>query len=237
MKKILLLLFVTLIVAGCNKTEKPDWAHFYTYFPMEEGHWVSYSVDSTAYIKLLDTVIHHHYRVRETLANEFPDLTGTMWRRVIREEMRDTASGIWQITGVSAQKANRSTAEKTEQNQRYIKLIFPFKRNIYWKGNSYINYDDPYNCNYLGDWPFQYSELYHQANYAGHHFDSVVTIRQVADSGLICKNLAVEQYAPGIGMIYKHTERLTTQKTTSDPFWKRAEQGFIVTYRIMEWSK
>jgi hypothetical protein len=237
MKKLLFPLLFVLVFAGCNKSEQPDWSHFYRYFPMDEGHWVVYSVDSTSYNKLLDTVIHYHYRVRETLADELPDLSGTLWRRVIREEMRDTSSGTWQISGVNAQKVNRSSADKLEQNQRFIKLIFPFRKSLFWKGNSYIHYEDPYNCNYLGEWNFQYTDLYHQATLFQQMFDSVITIRQVADSGLICKNLAVEQYAPGIGLIYKHTERLTTQNTSADPFWIRAEQGFIVTYRITGWGK
>jgi hypothetical protein len=237
MQKLLIPIVLMLMFAGCNKSEQPDWSHYYRYFPMDEGHWVIYSVDSTSYNKLQDTVIHYHYLVRETLADEIPDLTGTHWRRVIREEMRDTATGIWQISAVNSQKINRSTAEKTEQNLRFIKLIFPLKKFITWKGNSYINYDDPYNCNFLGEWQFQYSELYHPLTINQHTFDSVVTVTQVADSGLICKNLAIESYAPGIGLIYKHTERLTTQNTDPDPFWMRAEQGFIVTYRISGWGR
>jgi hypothetical protein len=221
---------------GCSKSEQEDGDFQYRYFPLDEGYWVVYEVDSVAYNKLKDTVIHYRYYVKETIGGEFTDLSGEVWRRIDHEVSTDSLGG-WIVTGASARKISRRTAETIEDNLRVTRLIFPFKKFTYWYGNSRINYDDPFNCNFYGDWQFQFKELYMPQMVSGFVFDSVVTVQQVADSGLICKSLVNEMYAPGIGLIYKHVERLTTQNTASDPFYLKAENGYILTYRIINRKK
>lgn len=225
-----------LLVSGCSKTSEQEWDHFYNYFPATEGHWVIYQVDSVAYNKLLDTVIHYSYFVRETIGESFTDLSGQQWQR-IDHEIRHDSSSAWLINAAYAQTLGKRTAERTENNLRFIKLIFPFRTQTYWQGNSYINYQDIFNCNFYGDWNYQYKELFVERTVNVHTFDSVVVVQQVADSGLICKSLAVEMYAPGIGLIHKRVERLTTQNTSSDPFYMKAEDGYILIYNIIDWRR
>jgi hypothetical protein len=227
---------ILFVLFGCSKTEKPDWDAHYRYFPMNEGHWVIYEVDSVVYNKLQDTVIHFSYFVRETITSEFADLAGEKWRRVEHEISQD-AMVSWVKTAASARKISKRTAVTLEDNLRVIRLIFPCKKFIYWNGNAMINYEDPFNCQFLGDWQFQYKELFVPQTISGITFDSVAMVQQVADSGLICKSLVNEMYAPDIGLIYKHIERLTTQNTASDPFYLKAENGYILTYRIVDWKQ
>ncbi|MFO7723702.1 MAG: hypothetical protein R6V49_10825 [Bacteroidales bacterium] len=236
MRNLVHLVFLLLIFAGCSKTGEYNWDAQYRYFPMEEGHWVVYEVDSTAYNKLQDTVIRYHYFVRQTIGTTFTDLSGQTWRRVDHEVSPDSLGG-WTITAASARKITRRNAETLEDNLRVIRLTFPFKKFTYWHGNSQINYEDPFNCNFYGDWQFQFRELFVPQTVSGLNFDSVVTVQQVADSGLICKSFVNEMYAPGVGLIYKHVERLTTQNTGSDPFYIKAEDGYILTYRIVNWKR
>jgi hypothetical protein len=229
-------LLTLLLLAGCTKTKHPDDAWHYRYFPSEEGHWVIYEVDSTAYNLLVDTVITYSYRVRETVGESYNDLTGTPWNKVWHEVMRDTSSGVWSAGPTGALMRSKRTAEKLEQNHRFIKLTFPIKRFATWHGNSYIHYDDEYNCNYLGNWNYRYTDVFVSRQVGALVFDSVVVIQQVADSGLVCKNVAIEWYAPGIGMIYRHQERLATQNTSPLPWHEKAEWGHILTYRIIGWK-
>jgi hypothetical protein len=236
MKKLIIPILIALFSVGCTRQDQPDWDYCYRYFPADEGHWVVYQVDSTAWNKLQDTVISFSYQVRESICGTWTDLTGAEWK-TINHDVRKDDSAECNPSATAAQKVTRGTAEKIENNLRFIKLTCPFRKFIYWPGNSYINYDDVYNCNYLGDWLYQYKELFTSRDIEGNKFDSVVVVQQVADSGLICKNLAVEMYAPGIGLIYKHTERLTTQKTSNEPFNVKAESGYIVTYNIIDWRK
>ncbi len=232
--------FLTLIgcvmQASCTRQEQTDWSNLYRYFPVVKGHWVLYEVDSIAYIKIQDTVIHYRYLVRETVADTYKDLSGNDWQRIDHEVFRDSATG-WVVSQASAQKISRNTAEKIHNNLRFIKLIFPFHKNTYWHGNSYINYADPYHCDFFGDWLYQYKELFVKKEVNGVLFDSVVVVQQVADSGIVCKNLALEMYAPDIGLIHKYTERLTTQKNNPDPFYLKAEDGYILSYSILDWKR
>ena len=227
---------IILVVSGCTKTSQPDWNIYYDYFPVDEGHWIIYRVDSIAYNKLLDTVIEYNYYVRETIGESFTDLADQQWQRIERGIRHDTTAG-WIPDAVFAQRRTISVAERSENNMRFIKMIFPFRKFAYWQGNSYINYNDPLNCNFYGPWDYQYKELFIPQEVNGHQFDSVVIVQQVADSGLICKNLVTEMYAKNIGLVHKRIERLTTQNTSSAPFFVRAEEGYILTYKIVDWRR
>jgi len=237
MKRYAIIMLFPILFAGCTKNSQFDEGYHHHYFPMQEGHWVTYSVDSTAYNKLLDTVITASYLVRETVEEPFSDLTGAPWHRMRIEVMRDTSTGVWSPGPSAAIRTTRTTAEKIENNFHFIKLSFPFRKLSTWKGNSYINFQDEHNCDYLGKWDYRYTDLFVPKTVNKHLFDSVVVIRQVADSGLICKNYFIEMYAPGIGLIYKHQERLSTQNTAPLPFHEKAEWGHIVTYRIIDWKR
>ncbi len=230
-------LLLLLIWIGCSKTKHPDTDWQYRYFPTDEGHWVMYEVDSTAYNMLIDTVITWRYLVRETIREKYADPSGTYWHRVHHEVMRDTSSGVWKSGPTGALMRSKNTAEKREGNHHFIKLTFPIRPFATWKGNSYILYDDVHNCNYLGSWDYRYTDVQVSRSVGEHLFDSVVVVQQVADSGLVCKNLAIEWYAPGVGMIYKHNERLASQNTAPVPWKERAEWGHIVTYRIIDWRR
>lgn len=236
MKQLLTILLIAGVFGGCTKTKQPDWSHYYHYFPVNEGFWVVYQVDSIAYNPLMDTVMSYQYLVKETIGEEFTDLSNEVWQRIHHAVKRDSA-GPWELSAAYAQKQTKQSAQKIENNLRFIKQIYPFQRFKSWSGNSYIHYDDMFFCNFYGDWNYQYRELYTAKTAGSHAFDSVIVIQQVADSGLICKSLAVEHYAPGVGLIYKHVERLTTQNTSPDPFYLKAEQGYILTYTIIDWKR
>ncbi len=236
MRKLLIPVLLAIFLAGCNKNEYTNWDYCYRYFPDKEGYWVIYQVDSTVWNKLQDTIVYYNYQVKESICTSYTDLTGVEWQTVLHD-VRCDSSEEWKASAIAAQKITRGTAEKIENNLRFIKLSFPFRKFMYWPGNSYIHFDDVYNCNYLGDWLYQYKELFATKEVNGNKFDSVIVVQQVADSGLICKNLGIEMYAPGIGLIYKHTERLTTQNTSNEPFYEKAESGYVVTYRIIDWRK
>lgn len=238
MKRLLLCISfaLLLVVSGCRKTSQPDWSIYYDYFPVEEGHWIIYQVDSIAYNKLLDTVIEYSYYVRETIGESFTDLASQQWQRIDREIRHDTTAS-WVPDATFAQRRTRGVAERFENNLRFIKMIFPFRKFTYWQGNSYINYNDPLNCNFYGQWDYQYRDLFITEEVNGHQFDSIVVIQQVADSGIICKSLVTEMYAKNIGLVHKNIERLTTQNTSSEPFYMKAEEGYILTYKILDWRR
>lgn len=225
-----------MLLPGCKRDEVSDWDLYYRYFPVEEGHWVLYQVDSIAYNKLQDTVIAYNYLVRETLGECYNDLEGHQWQKISHEVLWDSVAG-WQNGAVFSQKRTRGTAERLENNLRFIRLVFPFRNYTYWKGNSYIHYDDLFNCNFYGDWDYRYKDLFVDQTISDKGFDSVVVVQQIADSGLVCKSLGIEMYAPGIGLIYKQVERLTTQQSSSDPFCIKAEDGYILRYSILDWKK
>ena len=78
-----------------------------------------------------------------------------------------------------------------------------------WRGNSYINATG--NIDYMDGWDYVYSEIHKQDTVNDLIFDSTVFIIQKDDISLIRKDYFVEQYAKGIGMIYKEASHLSKQ--------------------------
>ncbi len=217
----------------CTKKDLPENPYYYDYFPIITGSWIVYDVDSIVYDELNNRVDTFYFRIRETVKEKYIDNTGAIAYRVVQEKKRDTLA--WHVNRVISHKRDKRTAERVEEGLRYIKLVFPVRPYTSWKGNAYITYDDPWHCNFLGDWEYEYMSINEPYAINGFLFDSSLVVQQVADSGLICKNYAVEVYAKNVGLVYKYTERLTTQKITPEPFYLRAENGFIVTYSLVNY--
>jgi len=85
-------------------------------------------------------------------------------------------------------------AEKVEENIRYIKLVFPVKEGKSWDGNAY---------NTLGTWNYTYTDVDVPLIINNNTFDSTLTVLQLDNPLLISYEHSEEQYARGVGMIYK----------------------------------
>ena len=92
-----------------------------------------------------------HYQVKEELDSTFIDDTGNQAYRIERSRRNDTAS-FWTITDIWYCNLTSSTAEKVEENLRFIKLSFPMFKNKTWAGNKYIH---PWDVtDYLNGWNY-----------------------------------------------------------------------------------
>lgn len=125
---LVVLLGVTLfMINGCSETsEPPDWGYMYHYYPLQEGHWTIYQVDSVAYNSLLDSVKTYRYYIKEEMGPLFTDLSGNQWTRVKADYSTDTTSG-WSPLADYAQRITTQTAERFENNLHFIKMVFPLK--------------------------------------------------------------------------------------------------------------
>lgn len=206
MKKAILLIFISLIViaVSCKKDKVlPPVDMGYNYFPINVGHWVAYQVDSIVWDDFTQRVDTFHYKIKEVVESEFTDNEGRNTQRIERY-IKPSDTTAWQIKNVFYWNRTPSVGEKTEQNVKYAKLIFPVVKNEKWNGNMYNVFDaQSYKYSYV-DKPDDYNSL---------SFDSTLSVLQRDEEYAISKDYAEEIYARNVGMIYKRYISISTKPT------------------------
>ncbi|MBL4715359.1 MAG: hypothetical protein JKX95_01900 [Bacteroidia bacterium] len=185
---------------SCKKDPSTINLH-YDYFPLKTGNWIIYNVDSIVYDDFEETIDTFSYQLKERVDSTFIDLEGdTAYVLYLFKRTADTLS--WNIYKTWTAKLTSSTAEKVEDNLRFIKLAFPLSESNSWEGNSFFNSSgDDLEC--YGDWDFEYSNIHKRIDSLKKSFDSTVTILQVDDKPLTNKDYSIEIYAKDVGMVYK----------------------------------
>ena len=221
--------FISLVIFlvflySCKKSEtiKPiDLG--YSYYPSNVGHWIKYDVDSTYYDGFTHTVRKYHFKLNEEIQSTFLDNQNRPTQRLERYvQMSDTTS--WYLRNVWASNLTSTTAEKVEENIRYVKLIFPISESQTWNGNAY---------NSLGEMDYTYNNTFKPFTVNGITFDSTITVIQNVDSNLIYVKYMIEVYAKNIGLIYKRYEDIQKQP---DLQIDSIVGGLDYTYRISSYK-
>jgi hypothetical protein len=237
--KLITAIFLTMMLTGCHdNTIVPD-NSIYNYFPTKVGSWVIYDVDSVRFNDFykpvrVDTST---FQVLEKIESNFTDNEGRTAQR-IEVYKRQTQEDNWTLDQVYYQVLTKSMAERVEENLRFIKLIFPPKTNISWKGNAYISYEDGWGCGFWGDWDYKYLDVDKPKKINSLQFDSTLTVFQVDDSNAICRSFGNECYAKNIGLVSKKFVRLWTDSIIPIvPFAARAKKGYILNYKIVAFGQ
>jgi len=206
-----------------------------------------YDVDSTIYDIVGGnnvSVTVNSIQVKEEVTDSFPDNEGRTVFRIERFERNDE-SEEWRIKDVWTAAITERQAERTEENLRFIKLIFPVSENTNpWDGNRYI--DENTVISVAGEsiiifknWLYEYHEIGGSLNVGPFTFDDVVTVYQANEKNLIELRRSFEQYAKGVGLVNRKIEILDTQciDPCSTQTWaEKAEKGFIVEQTIREYN-
>jgi hypothetical protein len=143
MKKLLFAFsFCCLFITSCKKDEPVYVDAGYDYFPVKIGHTLIYDVDSIVYDDFfvptrIDTF---RFQIREVIESQFTDNSGKPALRIERfKRTNDTLN--WNIANVWVANLTATTAERVENNTRYLKLVFAARAGRTWDGNTY-NTDD-----------------------------------------------------------------------------------------------
>ncbi|MBK6481650.1 MAG: hypothetical protein IPG01_00635 [Chitinophagaceae bacterium] len=200
--------FLILITSSCQDSTVEPVPFDTSYFPLSTGKFIIYEVDSIVMSDFFNTTDTVHYQLMEAVDSAYTDAGGRQAFRIVRSRL-DSLNGAWRIIDVWSANVTETTAEKVEENLRFIKLSFPVLLNKTWAGNSYINTDSP--LVYLDDWEYKYTDVNETFDtYAG-TFDSVITVLQHEDINAIQTVLYQEKYAKQVGMIYKEEQNFETQ--------------------------
>ncbi len=225
------------IILACNKQEIREIDYMYDYYPLKTGSSITYEVDSITYDDFFEPVKIDtaSYLIKEEVGEVFIDNSGRTNYEI--KVYRSDSAQSWQLEKINLAILVDNRLEKVEDNLRFIKLIFPPKIGSIWAGNGYINFEDDWNCGYLGDWQYRYITVGVTNSVNSQLFDETLEVLQVDEENVICKNFSKEIYAKNIGLVYRYHLRLTTQVVNpAVPFIKKAEKGYIIEQKIKNYS-
>lgn len=207
MKRSISWILLLVVAAVSCKKDPPqpvevDLGH--SYAPVEVGRYVIYEVDSIAYDDAIHPADTTRYLLKEIIDSIFNDNAGRPTMRLERywKIYNDTVPysalpwlgpRVWTATRTS------TALERKEENNIYIRLVFPPDKGKKWNGNSY---------NTLGQKDYEILSTDKPDAIGSLSFDSVVTIEQFSQINIIEFRYEMEQYARGVGLIYKQRDSI-----------------------------
>ena len=131
--QIALILSVMVIVApSCKKDKENVTVDIgYDYFPTQKGTFVIYQVDSLYYNDFTSTIDTFQFQIKEKITENFTDLSNRTTQRLERFYRKNSAEE-WVIKDVWFSNRTSNTAEKVEENIRFVKIVFPLKKEVEW---------------------------------------------------------------------------------------------------------
>jgi hypothetical protein len=223
---------VMLIFNRCSSDKDKTPIEFgYEYFPAETGSYITYSLDSIIYDDFFTPVKvdTSYWDIKEYFESEFTDQLGRPSIRLERY-MKSRDSVEWMLSSVWSVTKTKTAVEKTEDNQRYLKLVFPARPGQVWSGNQHIMAVD--ELDYLKNWQYKITAAGEPALIEGTLYDDVITVLQKDEETAISKTLSIERFARNIGLVYKELWVLQSQTGIGTPWPGRAEKGFIIKQSI-----
>lgn len=191
---LLLLIFSLLFLSNSCKKEDETFDMGYDYFPLNEGHYIIYSVREVYVDQQIQQRDTFDYFIKTVVGAEIIDNAG----RTAREFNRyygSSATGPWTIHDVWTAIIDGGRAELVEENNRVTKLVFAPSEDDEWDMNAF-NSLDPMEC--------YYSAIHEPYTLGMAAFPSTVTVEQEEFSSYIDSRRKYEVYAKGIGMVHKY---------------------------------
>ena len=121
-------------------------------------------------------------------------------------------------------------------------MVFPLQDNLTWDGNRYI--DETTTISIAGESIEVFKSWEYEVNYVGEPavvnnviFEQVTEIVQADNENLIELRESKEQYAKGVGLIYREMRILDTQcisQCEGQTWEEKAEKGFILRQILLD---
>lgn len=247
--KFLYIFLIPVIFSACeNSKEEFVTESFTEYFPLVVGKSITYRLDSTVFTKSGSQVETHKYQVKHTVQTEIADNQGRKSFLVNRLIRNEAGTSAWLENGNYIITPLENKVEVVENNLRVIKLQNPLKKNFSWRGNAYLP-TSPYRPAFdmdagsdMNQWQFTYSN-FGDTTVNGQQYQNVWTVSQKDFSlninppiltALGVKEFGLEQYAKGIGLVYKKYEIYERQPASNVDNPQITYTGFGVTMWMIE---
>lgn len=189
-----LIFLIVIVFFGCKKeNESKPIDYQYSYFPLNNGNELIYQVVDITIDKNIGEYDTLTYQLKERIDSMFIDNSGNKAWRLERYKRLDSTQN-WVISDVWMSQIADHKAQQVEENQRFIKIVFPPEVGKKWNGNV---------CNTLDAQNFEITALDAPLSLNDFYFDSVLTVVQKYDTSKIHKYYTIEQYANYTGLVNK----------------------------------
>jgi len=191
----------------------------YNYYPVEEGLYWIYKVDSISFNDNTHSIDTFSFNYKEVLSSSFIDSSGIKSYRLSRY-FKENDSANWEFRNDWFVSLNTRTLERVEDNIRFIKLLFPIDITKGWNGNLY---------NSLGRKTYTYNNVGTDYFDGFTTFRNTLTVLQEEEKNPIEEILRYEVYAQGIGIVFIEDKLLNTQMGVTS--------GYKIKTRLIEYGK
>ncbi len=240
-RNLIVLLTISTGFLSCSEENKTlDNSFFgYEYYPLELGSYWIYRVQENFITNNGNAVQENSYFIREEITGNFVSPAGdTIY--TLQRSRSDRMDGGFTTTDVWTAELNDKAAQRTEENLRFTKMIFPFQVGTTWQGNLFdelttISVADV-NVWVYKDWgDYEVTARGIELDVEGVNYNDVATVQQAKFQSDIELRDAVEYYAAGVGLIRKEMTILDTQCPCPGQTWlEKAEAGFTLVQTLVE---
>jgi hypothetical protein len=247
---------ISLIISACSdrttlEPEPFDESQF-EYFPLQIGKYVVYQIDSVIYdFAPGGGTARDSFRIfaKEIVADTLRDQTGQLLFAIERYERKNDAEP-WILKNISTAARTTTQAIRTEDNFRFLKLIFPLDNRSEWDGNIWI--DENREIEIAGErvrpftnWRYEVDSIDVQALVGQFAFDSTLLVTEADDTNIIERRLSRARYAKHVGLVWREQWILDSQYCNQSPPpadcetrpWElKAEKGYILRQVVLEFN-
>lgn len=240
------------LLSACKKLADPyQLADDIDYYPLFVGKYAIYELDSVIFNPtgehLIDSI---KTFVKEEIVDTLRDNEGNTLYKVEKFEKKDW-DAPWELKKVLSLSLIDNQAFRTEDNLKYMPLVFPTRENKSWNGNTF--FDELQVVSVAGEtlemfkgWSSHRMRNVGNAETIGNiDFQEVLTVSASnSESNKIEHRSWMEKYARGAGLVYREIWILDTQcegccngdfSICDGLLWEeKAEKGFILTQWILE---
>lgn len=237
-----LILIILVFSCGENVVEEPDESIYgYEYFPLEIGYTWEYQVDSVIVFQGGDSNLTSSSFIQEKvveLIGETPNEKTYKLERRYKKSIENEwlLQDVWQVS------ISLENAIKTEENLKFIKLVFPALPGKRWDGNSFFDSDQEIsvasnNIAIYQDWSYKIEDKNLSRTIGDITYDDVLHVSHIDEESLINKRFSEEFYAAGVGLVERNMIIFDTQNPDTSLDWlDRAQKGFQLNQRLISFS-
>lgn len=221
------------------------------YFPLAIGREWVYQVDSVVFdygasgVTLRDSSA---TLVLERVSDTLRDNTGALVWQIERYERANEVEP-WHLKHIFTSEQNTSQAIRTEQNLRFLKLVFPLNRRSEWDGNIWIDENreieiaDERMRPYVG-WNYEVDSIDVALQVGAFSYDSTLVVTEVDETNIIERRLSKVIYAKHVGQVWREQWILDSQYCNQSPVpvdcetkpWEeKAERGYIIRQLLIDY--
>lgn len=249
----LLFPLLLLLCSACSDREtidpKPFDASQLEYFPLKSGQYIVYRVDSLVFDPAITGGIFRDSSstfVMEILTDSLTDNSGQL-QYILERYERKQSSERWTFKFACTLSRANGQGVRTEQNFRFLKMLFPMDKRSQWDGNLWI--DKNREIEIAGErmlpfihWAYEVDSIDVPAEIGGFQFDSTLVITEADNDNVIERRFSRAWYAKNIGLVKREQWILDSQycnqipapaDCATRPWDLKAEKGYILRQLIL----